>query len=312
MTFNSVWTELRHRCEEIESDSVLVTPSSERAFSIESSHDDRINVTYVENNRERPLWRNQFEVLHDWIESESGELSIAELPAGVEPYVSVMSLSERYTVDESEETLHRSESTEPRESPFLRPEWTARTPPQRVYDNAVLLADTLQRHDLDDLGSLSSEELVDLYVLLSDVQRGADRLRKTVGDVLLEYIGPGADLHGRFGTVHRTSRKRRHLKDEKAVLNVLDEEGVPREWVWGIDPEKLDVVLAVTDIDERDVYNVEEQVYVQKTSVEEAEKQSQLQGLKDRLAGLDTEEAEDLRDDIEELEERLDTVLAAG
>ena len=189
---------------------------------------------------------------------------------------------------------------------------TMASAPDRVRDDAVLLADALAPYDVTDPDSLSVERLVDVYVLLSDVQRGADRLRRTVGDHLLPHVGPDAELHGRFGTVHRTVRERRHLRDEETVLDALDEEGIPREWVLGVDPEKLDVVLAVTDLDEREVYDVEETVYVQKTGVEEAEKQSRLQGLVDRLEELEPGERAAIEEEVQEIEDRLDDLLAAG
>jgi len=69
-------------------------------------------------------------------------------------------------------------------------------------------------------------------------------------------------------------------------------------------------VLAVTDLDEQDVYDIEEQVYVQKADVGEATKQSRLQGFKDRLALLDTKDADELRHEIDSLEDRLDEVIA--
>lgn len=73
---------------------------------------------------------------------------------------------------------------------------------------------------------------------------------------------------------------------------------------------QLDVVLAVTDLDEDAVYDIEEQVYVQKTGVEE-EKYARLQGLADRIDELDGEAGEALREDLLALEERLDEALSA-
>lgn len=312
MTFDSIWRALRDRCGAIDPDTVLVTPSSERPFRVVSTDDDRIVIRYVETDDERVLWRNQFDVLYDRMAPDSEGLSFSDLPPGVEPYVSVLSLAPQYAVDRSTGTISHSTADEREESPFLRPEWTTRTPPERVHDDAILLADLLERHDVESPRSLSSDALVDLYVLLSDVQHGTDRIRQDIRDVLLDYIGPDARLHGQFGTVHRTSREVRRLNDEETVLAAIDEHGIPREWVMGIDPSKLDVVLAVTDLDESDVYTIEEQVYVQKTEVEEGEKQSRLQGLKDRLATLEDTEAEELRADIEQLEDRIDALLAAG
>lgn len=313
MTSDTFWRELRNQCEAIDSDSVLVTPTSDRPFRIVLTTEDRVVVQYADAREEHTLWRNQFDVLHDRIEStETGGLSLTNLPSGVEPYVSILSLSPQYTIDTSTQVIRRSDAAESKESPFLRPEWTARTPPERVHDDAILLADSLGRYDLDTPRLLSADQLVDLYVLLSDVQQGSDQLRQEIGEILLEYIGPDAKLPGQFGTIRRISRETRHLKDEETVLAAIDEKEIPREWVLGVDSSKLDVVLTVTDLEEDEVYEFDEQVYVQKTAVEEEEKQSRLQGLKDRIEGLEDEDADELRADIEDLENRIETLLAAG
>jgi hypothetical protein len=95
-----------------------------------------------------------------------------------------------------------------------------------------------------------------------------------------------------------------------SLLAALDEHGIPYEWILGVDPEKLDVVLVVTDLSEEDVYDADEQVYVQKTGVNESEKFSRLQGLADRLD--EVEGGEGLHDDLADLERRLDEALSAG
>lgn len=317
MPFDTVWYEITDRCERLDPDEVLVTPASERAFEVVSARPDRVVVRYVDDERERPLQHDQFEVLYDRLEDDE-DLSLDDLPPGVEPYVSVLSLLPRYVADESAGVLRRAtddetfEDGESEESPFVRPAWVGRTPPERVHDDAVLLADVLDRFDVSDPESIPVERLIDVYVLLSDVGRGADRLRREVGDDLLGFVGPDDRLHGQFGTVTRTERERRHLRDEETVLDALDREGIPHEWILGIDREKLDVVLATTDLAASDVYDTEETVYLQKTGVDESEKQSRLQGLVDRLEALDTEEGSELREEIDGIEERLDALLASG
>lgn len=309
MEFDQLWESLRERCRSLEPDTVLVTPASERAFLVRSADEGRIAVSFTDREGERPLWRDQFEVLHDRLAGGEG-VALSGLPPGVEPYVTLLSLLPQYAV--SEGRLRRATLGEDADSPFLRPEWTARRPPERVHDDAVLLADLLERHDLSAPGSLPTSALVDAYVLLSDTGRGASRLRRSVGESLLEYIGPDASLHGGFGTVRRTTRRQRRLRDEETVLAALDEAEIPHEWVLGVDREKLDVVLAVTNLEEEAVYEASEQTYVQKTAVDEGEKQRRLQGLHDRLSGLDGEDAEQLRGEIEQLEERIESMLAAG
>ena len=310
MSFETVWRDLRDEVARLDDDSVLVTPATERPFVVTSSDEDRIAVAFREGDEERLLWRDQFEVLYERLAVEGEELTLSELPPGVEPYAVVLSLGMGFGVDG--DVLRASDDGVAAESPFLHPEWEVRTTPERAHDDALLLADALERYDVSDLGSLSDEDLVNLYVLLSDVQRESDRLRRAASDRLLERVGPEGRLHGQYGTVSRASRTRRQLKPTEAVLDALEAEGIPEEWVLGIDAEKLDVVLSVTDLEESAVYDVHEQVYVQKTDVEEREKQSRLAGLKNRLAEMDGEEAADLHDEIEVLEERIDEVLAAG
>jgi sirohydrochlorin ferrochelatase len=95
------------------------------------------------------------------------------------------------------------------------------------------------------------------------------------------------------------------------VFDALDEHGIPREWVIGVNPDTLDVVLALTDLEEDAVYDVEEQVYVQKTEVAEDEKYARLQGLADRIDELEGSDAGAFREELRQLEERLDEALSA-
>lgn len=304
---NELWNRLCEDCEHVDPEAELVTPVSKRPFGIETTFEDRIVIRYRDSGEERPLHREQFDVLADRL--EDGPLSLRDLPPGVEPYVTVLSLSPEHVSDG--ETLSRSPAEAVAgESPHLVPPEEARSRPERVHDDAVLLADLLERLDADDPASLDTEALTDLYVLLSDVQRGADRVRKTAREPLLERLGPGQELRGRFGTVRRTVRERRRPKDDETVLDALDEHGIPHEWVLGVDPDKLDVVLASTMLTEREVYDADEQVYVQKTDVDEGEKFSRLQGLVDRLDEI--EEDEELYDDLLDLERRLDEALSVG
>jgi polyhydroxyalkanoate synthesis regulator phasin len=57
---------------------------------------------------------------------------------------------------------------------------------------------------------------------------------------------------------------------------------------------------------ESDVYDIEESEYVRKAEVDEDVKETRLQGLKDRLAAAEDDEAEELRGEIEALEDRIE------
>ena len=301
------WPRLREACDRLESGTRLLTPVSERPFELERTLEDRIEIRFRDSGEERTLHREQFDVLGEHL--EDGPLDLETLPPTVEPYAVLLSLSSEHVSDE--DVLRRDpDEAVAGESPHrLSPE-EARTRPERVHDDALLLADALERLDVDDPADLDTEALTDLYVLLSDTQRGADRVRRSVREPLLERLGPDQQLHGRFGTVRHTTRERRRPKAEETVLTALDDHGIPREWVLGIDRDKLDVVLAVTDLTEAEVYDTHEQVYVQKTGVDEGEKFLRLQGLADRLE--DVEGGEDLQEDLLELEERIEEALSAG
>jgi hypothetical protein len=114
-------------------------------------------------------------------------------------------------------------------------------------------------------------------------------------------------VSGQFGSVQRTSRRNRQLKDEDTVLNALEAAGIDRERVMTVDRAKVDDALEVTSLSEDDLYEIESTEYVRKAEVDEETKETRLQGLKDRLAAsdADSEQTEQLQAEIEQLEERI-------
>ncbi|WP_435551882.1 hypothetical protein [Natrinema sp. CGMCC1.2065] len=305
---DDTWTSLRRQCEALEPGAELLTPVSERPFGIERTDDDRLVVRFGDSGETRPLWREQFVVFLERL--DEGAVPIEGLQPGVEPYASVLTLAAAYTADG--DAIRYDPDAAGGESPFLVSAAAARDPPERVHDDALLLAAVLERIDADEPAALDTEALTDLYVLASDTQHGADRLRRSARDPLLERLGPDQRLHGRYGTVRRTTRERQRPKDEASIFEALDDHGIPREWVTGIDRDKLDVVLAVTDLEEDAVYDVEEDVYVQKVGVDEDEKYTRLQGLADRIDDLADAEGEELRAELDAIEDRLEEALSAG
>jgi hypothetical protein len=142
--------------------------------------------------------------------------------------------------------------------------------------------------------------------LLSDIQRDANDLRQDVTDVLLDRLHHDQPVHGQFGSVQRTTRRNRNLRDDEEVLATLEDAGIDRERVLSVDRDKVDDALEVTDLSESDVYDIGETEYVRKAEVDEKQRETRLQGLKDRLATSDDPEAEELREEIEELENRIE------
>jgi len=138
------------------------------------------------------------------------------------------------------------------------------------------------------------------------VQRNAGDLRQAVREVLLGRLHHDQPVHGQYGSVQRTSRRNRSLKDDGEVIGVLEEVGIPRERIMAVDREKVDDALDVTDLSESAVYEIEASEYVRKADVDDERKETRLQGLKDQLALSDAPDAEELRQEVAELEQRIE------
>lgn len=311
MTFGPTWNNLLDNIEELPSDATLVTPLSRKVFGVTDVQEHRILIQYRDDDETIPLQRNQFETLFQRIRDSRGEFELDRLPPDAEPYTAVLSLHPRYEVDDREGTLTESET--PTGSPLVEARGDAddgdeerEEPDVAVYSDALLLIDALERHDVAHLKDVETPALVNLYTLLSDVQRNADDLRQDVRSVLLDRLHHDQPVSGQFGSVQRTSRRNRSLKDDEIVLNALEAAGIEREQVTTVDASKVDDALEVTKLSETDVYEIEESEYVRKADVDEEEKETRLQGLKDRLAENDSEEADELREEIDELEGRIE------
>jgi len=156
------------------------------------------------------------------------------------------------------------------------------------------------------LDEVETPALVNLYTLLSDVQRNANDLRKDVADVLLDRVQPDRPAHGQYGSVQHTTRRQRSLKDDETVLEAFEGTGIDREQLVGVDRGKVDEALDVVSVPESAVYDIEASEYVRKADVDEERKETRLQGLKDRLAVTDDPEADVLRQEVERLEQEIE------
>ena len=311
MTFGTTWNNLLENVEELPSDATLVTPLSRKAFGVEDVQEPRVLIQYRDDDETIPLQRDQFETLYRRIQDSRGEFDLDRLPPDAEPYATVLSLHPRFEVDDREGTL--TESDQSTGSPLVEAQGDTddadeerEEPDVAVYSDALLLIDALERHDVTTLEDVETPGLVNLYTLLSDVQRNANHLRKEIRAVLLDRLHHDQPVSGQFGSVQRTSRRNRSLKDDELVLNAFEAAGIERERLTTVDSSKVDEALDVTEISETDVYEVEESEYVRKADVDEDEKETRLQGLKDQLAATEGEEADELREEIEELENRID------
>ncbi|SFC37799.1 hypothetical protein SAMN05444422_107273 [Halobiforma haloterrestris] len=314
MPFNTSWHTLLDNLEDLSSDATLVTPLSRKPFQVTDVQEHRVLIEYRDDDGTIPLQRDQFETLFQRVQDAHGEFDLDRLPPEAEPYATVLSLHPRFEVDDREGTLTENET--PTGSPlvdaslgFDADEDSREEPDIAVYADALLLIDALERHDPTDLDGMETAALVNLYTLLSDVQRNANDLRQDVSSVLLDRLHHDQPVSGQYGSVQRTARRNRSLKDDDEVLTMLEEAGIDRERVTSVDSSKVDEALEVTELAESDVYEVEQREYIRKAEVDEDVKESRLQGLKDQLAATD-EDTEDLQQEVEELEARIDDLTS--
>ena len=315
MPFSVTWHTILEQLEKIPSDATFVTPLSERSFRVSDIQEHRLLMSYRDSTGTIPIKREQFETLYDRVTDAPQGFDLDRLPADAEPYATILSIHSRFEVDQREGILRNTEDptpsalvdttltveddSQPREEPDLP-----------LYADSLLLIDALERYTPTELSSMETAELVNLYTLCSDVQRNANDLRQAVRTVLLDRLHHNQPVHGQYGSIQRTTRRNRTLKDDETVLEKLEAAGINRERVTTVDSSKVDDALEVTDLSESDLYEIEERQYVRKADVDKERKESRLQGLKDQLAAADTHEAQELQTEIEQLEARIDELTS--
>ena len=314
MSFTASWHTLLDELDDLPESATLITPLSHQRFRITDVQDARVIIQFEDRDETRPLQRDQFETLYRRIGDTPDGFDLDRLPPDADPYPAVWSVHPRFEVDEDAGVITQSEAGTATQVVGAKVEPTDedRTEPDGldVYSDALLLIDALERHDVTALSELETDALVNLYTLLSDVQRDTNEFRQEVTDILLARLHHDRPVSGQYGSVQRTSRRNRSLKDDEEVLEHLDNAGIDRERVLSVDHSKVDEALEATTLSESDVYEVEESEYVRKAEVDEDVKESRLQGLKDRLAASEEDEANQLRAEIEELEERIDDLTS--
>lgn len=308
MSFSERWHTLLEEAEDLTSDVTLTTPLSDIRFHITDAQEHRIIIEFLDSGDSRPLQREQFETLSQRIQDTADGFELDRLPPDAEPYAAVLTLHPRVEIDTDAGVICETDASATTHGLDEGPSGeTDRTEPDiDVYADALLLIDALERHDPTAMADLETDTLIDLYTLLSDVQRGANDLRQDVADVLLDRVQHDQPIHAQYGSIQRTSRRSKSLKADDKVLAALEDVGIDRDRVLGVDPDRVDDALDVTDLREEDVYDIDEGAYVRKVEVDEDVKETCLQGLKEQLAASESEEAAELRDEIEALEARIE------
>ena len=204
MTFTASWHNLLENAEELPADATLLTPLSGKPFRITDVQEHRILIEYRGDDGTIPLKRDQFETLYEHVTDGWTGFDLDNLPPDAGPYATVLSLHPRFSIDDREGML--TESDTPTSSPLVDAhevegdEEEREEPDIPVYADALLLIDALERHDPTGLDGLETPALVNLYTLLSDVQRNANGSRRD-GDA-----GAGKSL---YAAVRRTTERQR-------------------------------------------------------------------------------------------------------
>jgi hypothetical protein len=320
MPFSATWQTLLDTCDELPEGATLTTSLSHDRFRLTDVQDQRI-VIALHSGESRPLHRQQFKTLYNRITDAADGFDLDRLPPDADPYPGVLSLHPRFEVDERAGTITETDPNTYTTTQLVNEDDAPATddpdrehergePDLDVYADALLLIDALERHEVTTLATVETSDLVNLYTLLSDVQRDANEFRQAVTKVLLDRLHHDRPVSGQYGSVQRTTRRRRTLKDDAEVLAALEDAGIDRERVLGIDAAKVDEALDVVELAESDVYEIERSEYVRKAEVDEAIKETRLPGLKDRLAATDEDGAAELQHGIEELEQRIDELTS--
>ena len=313
MGFTASWSTLLGELEELSDSATLITPLSHDRFTITDIQEQRVIARFQDKDIDstQPLQREQFETLYERITDATGGFELDRLPPDADAYPAVWSLHPRFEIDEEQGVIIERDGPTSSQLVKTDPEEDVadadRTEPDlAVYADALLLVDALERHDVEYLEGMETPVLVNIYTLLSDVQRNANELRQEVRSVLLDRLHHDQPVAGQYGSVQRTSRRNRSLKDEEEVIETMEAAGIDRERVTSVDSSKVDEALDVVEVAESEVYDIEESEYIRKAEVNDEKKETRLQGLKDQLAAAEGEEAEALQQEIKELEARIE------
>jgi len=223
---------------------------AEQGILSASSNSESLRLTAIQHSRftdsgeSRPLQRNQFETLYRRVSDSHNWFGLDRLPPDADPYPTVLSLYPRFKVNDDRGVIIETE--EPTTSLLLdedsssEPDPDERTEPDLdVYADALLLVNALERHEVEALEGVETGTLIDLYTLLSDVQRNANGLRKEIPDTLLDRLHHDRPVSGSHGSVQRTARTNRSLKDDNKVVDTLESAGIDRDRVVSVDRGKV-------------------------------------------------------------------------
>jgi len=187
MPFSVSWHTLLEHLDELPADATLITPLSHSHIHITDIQEHRIIVQFDESSEKRTLQRDQFESLYHQIQIAHDGFDLDRLPPDADPYPAVLSAHPRFEIDEDAGVI--AETDRPTTTQLADTAHEPDTDDDRTEPDGgcllgwPILIDALERHDVTDLPDLETATLVNLYTLLSDVQRDANDFRQEVADV---------------------------------------------------------------------------------------------------------------------------------
>jgi hypothetical protein len=149
----------------------------------------------------------------------------------------------------------------------------------------------IMEHELAHIGNTdirvaSKNDLVDLYVLSSELEGSSDDFRKEVRDQLQDRMD-GKRVEGTFGRVTRVDATSWSMKDDDFVVNQMRELGVSEDELMSVDSDKVEAAIEeMPGVEKEDFFDSYEYSYLQKTGVDQENK---LEMIQDRCGGIDDE-----------------------
>lgn len=156
--------------------------------------------------------------------------------------------------------------------------------------DALVLLELAREYDLSSLEDLGTWQLADLYSLLADLKNSADDARQDVRDELLENVSEDRTIPADLGSVSRTTYNYRQVADEAHVHRALADAGVDPEEVRSFDKSKLKDAIEETDLDEDDVFDVDERPTIRISESHDDRRRRHFERLDDEIRSLADDE----------------------
>ncbi|WP_135854915.1 hypothetical protein [Halorussus salinus] len=156
--------------------------------------------------------------------------------------------------------------------------------------DALVLLELAREYDLSSLEDLGTWQLADLYSLLADLKNSADDARQDVRDELLEHVSEDRTIPADLGSVSRTTYNYRQVADEERVHRALADAGVDPEEVRSFDKSKLKDAIEETDLEEEDVFDVDERPTIRISESHDDRRRRHFERLDDEIRSLADDE----------------------